>query len=106
MIAPGLCEIAVLNMSTCATSNTHPCHIQAVSEKNTSPSHQKKTHQNRDGKIEIGDNDEDAFGEKIEVSVGEEEDDGACDLGGPEILDLGVERAYILIEGDNWWALS
>ena len=39
--------------------------------------------------------------EKVEVSVSEEEDDGACDLGRPEILDLGVERSYMLIEDEN-----
>ena len=77
-----------------------------MSKRNTSPSHQKKTHQNRNGKIEIVDNDKDALCEKVEISVSEEEDDGACDLGGPEILDLGVERSYMLIEDKNWWIFS
>ena len=93
-------------MSTCATENTHPCHIQAVSKRNTSPSHQKKTHQNRKGKIEIVDNDEDGLDEKVEVLVSEEEDHCACDLCRPEILDLGVECSYMLIEDEDWGTLS
>ena len=73
-----------------------------MSKRNTSIGHHRTTHQNRDGKIELVDNDKDALGEKVEVSVGEKEDDGACDLSRPEILDLGVERSYMLIEDENW----
>ena len=44
--------------------------------------------------------------EKVEVSVSEEEDDGACDLGRPEILDLSIKRLYMLIEDENWGVSS
>ena len=80
--------------------------MQAMSKRNTSLSHQQVTYQTNNRRIEISDNDKDGLGEKVEVSGGEEEDDGACDLGRPEILNLGVERSYMLIEDDNWGVLS
>ena len=78
-----------------------PLSHTTVSKRNTYTVHHRTTHQNRDGEIKINDNDKDAFGEKVEVSDGEEEDDGACDLGRPEILDLSIERLYMLIEDEN-----
>ena len=69
--------------------------------KNTSSSHDRITHQDRNQIIGIDDNNKDTFSEKVEVSGGKEEDDGACDLGGPEILNLCVERAYMFIEYED-----